>query len=154
MNVRPSQKYPDTYFFHSPKSMFCLVVYNKKLQLLREKVDELSAEALADLRECFVTRLESRFRLPHFLCGGTLDGLAVRDFSFIYPAHLRFLEPDRRKLRKLGLRARDYRDLCLSDVRDLLAAEGVATNFPYYLREIESLAKPVRAALARLPVGA
>ena len=92
--------------------------------------------------------MESRFRLPHFVCGGTLDGLAVRDFSFIYPAHLRFLEPDRAKLRKLGLRARDYRDLCLSDVRDLLAAEGVTNNFPYYLREIESLAEPVKAALA------
>ena len=92
---KTSQKYPDTYFFHSPKSMFCLVVYNKKLQLLREKADELSLGALADLRECFVTRVESRFRLPHFVCGGTLDGLAVRDFSFIYPAHLRFLEPDR-----------------------------------------------------------
>ena len=39
---KTSQKYPDTYFFHSPKSMFCLVVYNKKLQLLREKDDELS----------------------------------------------------------------------------------------------------------------
>lgn len=142
-------KYPDTYFFHHLNSMFCLVVYNKKLQLLREKVDELSPEAKAELDECYVTRIEFRCRNPHLICSLPVRDLATHNFSSFYPTHLKFLRPDLRKVGNLGLDPSDFKGASLSETKEIMQENRVANNFNYFLRELKSLAEPVKRALGK-----
>jgi len=138
--------YPNTYFFQLANAPFCLTVYDKRVQLLDRKREELSAESLTELDELYVTRIESRFRNSYPIAA--LGGLATLDFSWIYPRHVKFLKADREKLGNRGIKAREYRGLSLTELRQLLRGKGISNNFTYYLREIESLAEPVKAALA------
>jgi hypothetical protein len=138
--------YPNTYLFQLANAPFCLVVYDKRKQLLDRKREELSAESLAELDELYVARIESRFRNPYPIAA--LGDLATSNFSWIYPRHVKFLKADREKLGNRGIKAREFRGLSLTALRELLRGKGIKNNFPYYLREIDSLAEPVRAALA------
>ena len=143
---RQHPNYPNTYLFQLANAPFCLVVYDKRTQLLDRKREELSAESLAELDELYVARIESRFRNPYPIAA--LGDLATLDFSWIYPRHVKFLKADREKLGNRGVKAREFRGLSLTELRKLLRGKGISNNFTYYLREIESLAKPVKAALA------
>ena len=109
IGMKPSVKYPKTYYSHSFRSRFFISAYDKTYQLKKEKTFELSAKSLRELDRFQVVRLEPRFNNTALRLVTSLEGLATRDFSFIYPQYIKILRPDRDKLAKHGIKAKDYR---------------------------------------------
>ena len=147
IGMKPSERYPHTHYSHSEASSYFTSVYDKTHQLKKEKAFVLSAESLRQLDKSQVVRLEPRFNNTALKVVSSLESLATKDFSFIYPQYIKFLRPDRHKLTKHGIQPKDYRGKSLVELRNMLRKEGVVNNFTYYLKDNKRLSKPIRAAL-------
>jgi hypothetical protein len=147
IGMKPSEKYPHTYYSHSVTSRFFLSAYDKTYQLKKEKAFELSAESLMELGKFQVIRLEPRFNNTALRVVTSLEELAMKDFTFIYPQYIKFLRPDRHKLAKHGIQPKDYRGKSLIQLRNTLRKKGVVNNFTYYLIDNKRLSKPIHVAL-------
>ena len=143
----PSVTYPHTYYSHSFTSKYFTSAYDKNLQLRNEKAFDLSTKSLMELNKFQVVRLEPRFNNTALRVVTSLEGLATKDFSFIYPQYIKFLRPDRDKLAKHGIQPKDYRGKSLVELRNLLMRRGIVNNFNYYLKDYKRLSKPICAAL-------
>lgn len=142
--------YPRTFNYHSITTESRLKAYDKKFQLLKEKIEYLSKRSIKKLKGLNVVRLEVRFNNTKLGIIPFIQDLAVADFSFIYPQHIKFLRPHKSRLRNVGLEPVDYRALSLIELRRLLEDQyRVKHNFYYYLRENKTLARPVRRALKK-----
>jgi len=138
-------KYPGTYYFHSDASVFQLIAYDKKKELIDKK--KLTRQGKQALKNRNVGRFESRFY--HASEISTLEQLAIHCFIDLYPRHLKFLEPDDLKLSKHGIKPRSYRGLGLKGLRTLLKQHGTDSNFFSYTRDNPELSGMVKRALMK-----
>jgi hypothetical protein len=147
IGMKPSERYPHTYYSHSEKSSYFTSAYDKTHQLKKDKYFELTAESLKELDRYQIVRLEPRFNNTALKVVSPLDELATKDFSFIYPQYLKILLPDRDKLAKHGIQPKNYIGKSLVELRNMLRKEGVVNNFTYYLKDYKRLSQPIRVAL-------
>ena len=147
IGMKPSERYPHTYYSHSERSIYFMSAYDKTHQLKAEKAFQLSGKSLKDLDRYQVARLESRFNNTALGLVPSLEKLATKDFSYIYPQYLKILRPDRDKLAKHDIHPLDYKGKYLVDLRNMLKEEGIVNNFTYYLKDYKRLSQPIRAAL-------
>ena len=142
------EEHPDyhgTYYFHSERSQFYLVAYDKRKQSLEK--GEFSENARRELDNCNVTRIEARFNDASEI--PSLQELATHCFEDLIPRRIEFLMPDDIKLRRHGIRPSHYQDIGLKGLRGLLEAKGVEHNLPYYTKENIQLSTIVKAALQK-----
>lgn len=147
-NYDPEERYKGTHYFHSKKSDFRLVTYDKRNQLLQKKKHTLSQKSLAELRNCNIVRIESRFNNTRLNVVDSLQSLATTCFSsFIFPERIKFLRPNQGKLAKHGIGEKHYRGLGLKQIRKILNRNHIKTNFFYYMEEHPCLTNLVKDAV-------
>ncbi|BBO77781.1 hypothetical protein DSCW_51980 [Desulfosarcina widdelii] len=147
IGMKPSARYPHTYYSHSEASIYFMSAYDKTHQLKAEKAFQLSGKSLKDLDRYQVARLESRFNNTALGLVPSVEELASKDFSYIYPQYLKILRPDRDKLARRGFHPKEYKGKDLVDLRSMLREEGIVNNFIYYLKDYKRLSRPIRTAL-------
>lgn len=139
----PKEEYPGTYYFHSWISKFSLIAYDKKKQL---KNKDLSEEAIQELTNYNVTRIEARYRDNYEI--PSIEELATHCFKDLIPRRIQFLAPDNTKLRKHGIKPIHYKDIGLKGLSRLLEAKEV-NNLFYYTKENTRLSNMVKTALKK-----
>lgn len=138
----PSEIYDTSMYFGKANSSNALVVYDKLVELAKEKGKHLPGD---------VCRVETRLKPPKlFNFVQTIDDLAVQDWSFVYPKYfsLHQLKPKLEKgIATIGIECKKP----IWDLRDTMEEKfGITPSNFYrdYLMDHPLFSNPVREALS------
>jgi len=131
------------YIWHTDKSRFQLVCYDKKEHMLIKHYNDMSNKAQRFLSNNDVYRLEFRFK-KDTLCLN--KALLDNDTSFtfdLYPSYIRILDGNIKPLNKKGITCNDS----INRIKQQLRKQGVQSNHHRYFTSNDYLTKQICEAL-------
>ena len=139
---KPSDRYPFSIYFGEPPSSNQLFIYDKGRQLLKEKGIMVPGD---------MVRIESRFHVPQMKSfPRTIDGLAVLDWSFLWPNYFSFHDLTTDFMLKVNFAEESWRQP-IWKLRNIAEEKFGMTSSNFYrscLVDHPRLSDPVRQALA------